>query len=112
MHIDRVFHTIIVSVLNFFIIGDSDDTFWVNYCWEQNENEAKENETTLLYEIAEKMCYNRVYHVESYFGTTSANIIEPLLRIVCGGIGIFYLVYMSNIVEGILYLIIFRHINR
>ena len=103
---------IIVSVLHFLIIGDNDDTFWVNHCWEHNDSEAQENEATILLQIAEKTCYNREFHVENYVSTTAANIIEPLLRVACGGIGIFYLVYMSNIVEIFMYLIIFKHVNR
>jgi hypothetical protein len=102
----------IVSVLNWLIIGDRDDTFWVNHCWGHNDIEATVNETTILNQIAEKMCYNSEYPVEQNLGTTAASIIEPLLRIACGGIGIFYLVYMSNLVEIILYFVIFRHVNR
>ena len=103
---------IIVSVLNFLIIGDNDDTFWVNHCWEHNDSQAQGNETTMLGQIAEKTCYNREFHVENYVSTTAADIIEPMLRVACGGIGIFYLVYMSNIVEIFMYLIVFKHINR
>jgi hypothetical protein len=102
----------IVSILNFSLIGERDNTFWVNHCWGHNDGEVQENETTILYQIAEKMCYNKEYNVESYVGTTAANIIEPLLRVACGGTALFYLVYMSNIVEIIIYSVIFRHVDR
>ena len=104
---------IIVSVLNFLINGDKDHTFWVSHCWgHTSESEPKVNETTVLYQIADRMCYNREYHVESYVGGTAAIIIEPLLKATCGGIAIFYLVFMANIAEIVLYLIIFRHVDR
>ena len=103
----------IMPVLNFLINGDKEDTFWVSHCWGHNgAREADENETTVLYQIAEKFGYHREYHLESYVGSTGANIIEPLLQVTCGLITIFHLVYMINIVEIVLYLIIFRHVDR
>ena len=103
----------IVSILNFFINADRDKTFWVGHCWGHNgDRESEENEATVLYRIAERMCYKREYHVENYVGNTAANIIDPLLQVTCGGVAVFYLVYMSNIVEIVLYIITSRHVDR
>ena len=103
----------VVSLLNSLSNGDVDQFPWVNQCWGyKEENKTHREENDFIYYIGDLFCYNRNYELECYVGTTAANVLEPLLRVVCGGLNVFYMLFMSNMVELIIYVIIFRNVNR
>ena len=103
-----------ISLLNFFTSGIRDGTYWVDRCWNIGENNRKTNENGNNMEefMKEKICYNNEYSIEKHLGVRAAEIIEPILRSICGGVRIFYLMYMTNVIEIFVYMNIFRHINR
>ena len=92
---------IIVSTLNAVSKGDKDLLLWVNHCWGNNpdtQNTEANNE------------YEQV--VATRIGIDSSHFIISVLRTMCNGIKGLYLVFVSNIVELFIYLLIFRYLNR
>ena len=103
----------VVALLNALSNGDHDGSFWIRQCWGHHEEHSTlDPENKFISYLADISCYNRKYELEEYLGATAANAIEPILRFVCGGLSLFYMVYMANVVELILYVLIFRHVNR
>ena len=103
----------IVSFLNFSTSGVQDGTFWVDHCWGIEEtDQGKLNEEDAFSFIKEKFCYNNKYSIETYVGVSAAGTIESFLRCLCGGVKLFYLMYMTNVVEIFIYLYISGQINR
>ena len=103
----------IVSSLNFLTSGVQDGTFWVDSCWGIEETDQRhDNEEDGFKFIKEKICYNNEYSIVKYVGANSAGTIESLLRSLCGGVRLFYLMYMTNVIEIFIYLYISRQIDR
>ena len=103
----------IVSFLNFLTSGVQDGTFWVDRCWgieETNQNQANGEDVFTL--IKEKFCYDNEYSVVKYVAVGTADTIESLLRCLCGGVKLVYLMYMTNVIEIFIYFHITRRINR
>ena len=103
----------IVSFLNFLTSGVRDGTFWVDRCWGiEDTDQSQANEEDSLAFIKEKFCYNNEYSIVKYVGVSAAETIESLLRSLCGGVRLIYLMYMTNVIEIFIYLYISRRINR
>ena len=103
----------IISFFNFLTSGVKDGTFWVDRCWGIEEtDQIQANEEDMFTSIKEKFCYSNEYSIEKYIGRNSAETIESLLRFLCGGVKVFYLMYMTNVIEIFIYLYISRRINR
>ena len=103
----------IVSFLNFLTSGIKDGTFWVDRCWGIEEtNQSQANGEHVFDFIKEKFCYDNEYSIVKYVGVSAAETIESLLRSLCGGVRLIYLMYMTNVIEFFIYLYISRRINR
>ena len=95
---------IIISVLNAASNGNVDLLFWVNNCWgHQPKTESEE------YDM---FCYHRQYQTAKYFGENASYYLDPILRTTCGSLGIFYVIFFSNMTELILYFMLFKYLNR
>ena len=110
-----IFHLTIpavVALLHSISNGEKDQLLWVNKCWGHKETKTPHEENDFIYYIGDVFCYDRKYEIEHYVGTTAANVFEPVLRVICGGLTVFYMVFLSNVIELILYFIIFTNMNR
>ena len=61
-----------------------------------------------LEQAADYLCFNHKY--DSWSGTV--NGLKSLLRFICGGLRLFKLVVFGNVIEILLYIWIFKHVNR
>ena len=102
---------LILAAFNSISNGNVDQIIWVNYCWRPlprfdtiNSN-VRESENDFF-------CADRQYDIEKYFGTTASNHFIPMLRVICGGVKIMYIVFFSNIAELVIYALIFKYLNR
>ena len=91
--------------------GEPVHNFWLNQCW-GHPMQNTVVESGLWKKIGDNLCFNREYEIESYTGAVAGRFFEPVLRGVCGGLTIFTVIFLSNTVELIVYVMLFKHIDR
>ena len=102
---------LVLAAFNAISNGNVDQIIWVNYCWRPLPRfnamirSGQESGNDLF-------CANRQYNIEKYFGRTASNYLIPMLRVICGGVKISYMVLFSNIGELVIYALIFKYLNR
>ena len=101
----------IASMLSAVSSGNKDQMFWLDICWGQKQ-ETEHMSGQINQWGLEMFCYNRQYEIASYFNEKTTKILESVLRVMCGGLKIFHIFFVSNIVELFLYIFIFRCLNR
>ena len=105
---------IIISALNSISNGTKDHIYVVNICWSQSEtsNKIHNNSLSDVNESMDMLCSNRQYQTRYYLGESASYYIDPVLRIMCGSIHMFYLLFCSNMCELLLYGLVYRYLNR
>lgn len=99
---------IIMAAMNSMSNGKQDQMLWVNVCW-RNLNEYNEQMKTSAFDF---FCMDKEYNITSYVGVNGNKYLTPLLRGTCGVVRILYLIFLSNILELLIYFMIFRYLNR
>lgn len=102
---------ILVSILNSISNGKIDQLFSVDHCWSIKEAYEMTG-TTPSDKIQNLFCVNRHYELEKYFSPSVGKNIARILRGLCGSVKIFYLLLLSNLVELVIYILIFKYLNR
>ena len=107
---------IILGILNSVSNGDKDQVFWVEHCWgfrgRSNTSGLGNEEYGMLREI---VCLDRQYvEVKRFFGDNDTRTIVATraLRGICGGVNVFYLLFLSNGMEFIIYIFVVRYLYR
>jgi len=103
---------ITLSSLNSISNGKRDQIFWVDHCWGQTKDPrgiAEESEPDSFEKL---LCFDRNYTLPSYFGENIDDVATKTLRVTCGGLKLFYFIFLSNMIEFFLYFLIFRYLNR
>ena len=109
-----IIHILVSTILPLFNAvsnGDVDHYYWVNQCW-GNQVGNLEIENNFWNIVGEEFCYFRTYQLNYYIGAAASEFWETCLRILCGGVTMFYILLFSNILELIIYLKLFKHIDR
>ena len=105
---------LMIAALNSISNGQKDHIYVVNICWGHpiSKNEVGNSNATEDYESMDMLCSNRQYQTRYYLGETTSEYLDPLLRLVCGSINMFYFLFCSNMCELILYALVYRYLNR
>ena len=103
---------VIMAVLNSLSNGRVDQLFWVDHCWSYRGWRFNHLNMTNVEKIGSFFCEHRQYDISDYFGEGSKQTITKILRALCGSVKVTYLVFLSNILELILYYRIFQYLNR
>ena len=103
---------ILFGFLNSLSNGRKDQVFWVDHCWGQDKYSKVDNSGSEKNALGELLCANRNYTFPNYFGEKVAVAVTQILRMTCGSLKLFYLIFLSNMIEFILYYLIFRYLNR
>ena len=103
--------TTVIPLLNLASTGDVDDSYWVNQCWGHGVRNS-EIEKNFWNVVGEQFCYFRVYQIDYYIGKRASEFLEPCLRVLCGGLTLFKVLFGSNLIELIIYFKLFKHIDR
>ena len=103
---------LIFSSLNSISNGRRDQIFWVDHCWGESKPPNHIAENTDSNPLEKLLCFDRNYTLPSYFDEGIANTVTKTLRVTCGGLKFFYFIFLSNMVEFLLYFLIFRYLNR
>ena len=109
-----VFHLIIpilTAILNSLSNGKVDQIFSVDHCWSIDSN-GTSTDPTMYGKIKSLFCVDRNYEMEAYFGKGLGKKIANLLRVLCGSVKVFHLFVLSNLMELILYILIFRYLDK
>ena len=103
---------VFLSCLNSITNGKADQIFWVDHCWGhmQSRRNLENNDTSNV--VDNLLCVNRNYDLSGYLGDNVSNVVKNILRTTCGSLKFLYLLFLSNMVEFILYVLIFRYLNR
>ena len=107
---------IIMAALNSLSNGDRDHIYVVNLCWAQPPeplvNVNNSTEDVVGDDTVSFLCFNRRYEIAEYLGENASYYLEPMLRIICGSISVFYMLFCSNMGELLLYARMFRYLNK
>ena len=102
---------VILSVLNSWSNGRIDQLFIVDHCW--NFDSVTENLSVLNSEkLKDFFCTSRQYEFANYFEESNKETITISLQMLCGSVKFAYILILSNVVEFILYSLIYRYLNR
>ena len=102
---------IIMATMNSLSNGNTDPVMWVNLCWRKTPTENAKNNLTIVADD-DFFCNNKKYEIEDYVGATFSEYLTPVLRGTCRSVKILYAIFFSNIVELVIYFLIFRYLNR
>ena len=105
---------VIIAALNSISNGQKDHIYVVNICWSQpisNIDNINRN-ASADYEPMDMLCSSRHYQTRYYLGETTSYYLDPVLRLICGSINIFYFLFCSNMCELLLYALVYRYLNR
>jgi len=109
--VSHILLPIILSLLNTISNGRIDQIFWVDHCW-SHAADAINITSSATDKIEDYFCANRHYELPELFGESLRNLVTNSLRATCGTVKVFYFLFLSNILELFLYLLIFRYLNR
>ena len=104
----------IMSALNVISTGNVDHMSGISRCWiketftspAQNVSRLDTQSSTDLF------CQDRKYEVSQYLGEDVALYIEPILRTICAVVSSFYILTTCNMVELVLYFLLFKRLDR
>ena len=104
---------ITMSALHVISQGNMDPMIGINRCW-GNEGSGTNNVTLFgsTHSSTDIFCQDRKYEVSEYVGEQLAEYIEPLLRTMCIGVSSFYIFTTCNMMELVLYFLLFRRLDR
>ena len=98
---------LIMGILNSVSNGNRDQIFWIEHCW---GFQGRYDTITAGNEVSEKLanvfCLNNQYEeVNNFFGTndTTAVAATHTLRGICAGVKVFYIIFLSNGMELVIY---------
>jgi hypothetical protein len=111
LFISHLLLPIILALLNAISNGKIDQIFWVDHCW-SHETDTKNITSSAAGHIGDYFCANRHYELPEFFGESLRTLVTNSLRATCGTVKVFYFLFLSNILELFLYLLIFRYLNR
>ena len=105
---------ILMAAVNSVSNGNKDQIYVVNICWKEPPQEFQGNITSSeITGIHERfLCLDRNYDITAYIGENASNYIVPILRVGCGSISFFYILFCSNMGELIIYGLIFKYLNK
>ena len=89
--------------------GDTDNQYWVNKCWGHDVRIAN---PSFWNSLGKAFCYYRDYHLDYYIGQQASEILEPCLRVLCGGLVFLLALILLNLIEFVLYVLLLKHIDR
>ena len=112
-----ILHLIIpvtIAALNSISNGDKDRHYLVNICWSESLSNSKTTNSSVLDEYVGRniLCSNRRYQTRYYLGETASYFLDPLLRMICGSLGIFKALFCLNLFELILYAFLYKYLRR
>ena len=110
--ISHLVFPIIMGALNSISNGRVDQLFWIDHCWSHQGWRFNHLNMTNSEKIGTLFCINREYEISDIFGENLKDVITKFLRVVCGGVKVTYLIFLSNILEVIIYVLIFKYLNR
>ena len=97
---------LVLSFVNLVSNGNKDHVNVVDQCWGNTEQTENDENGVLDY-----FCYYRRYQIKEYIGENAGNFFEPVLRVTCGCMKIFYFLSISNIIEFVVYFYLWKHLN-
>ena len=106
---------IFMAILNSISTGNLDQNMWVNLCWGLKNRNLVDD---ISYESVSDhlgsyfLCNDRRYEITKHVGIQASHYIIPILRFICVITKILYLAFFSNLGELLLYILIFRYLNR
>ena len=101
----------LIALLNSVSNGNIDQIFWVDHCWTYRTDTENLNSTSIQ-KLENFFCVNREYGVSKEVGGTLGMVMEGCLRALCGGVKVFYLMLLSNMLELIAYALIVAYLIR
>ena len=112
-----ILHLIIpvtIAALNSISNGEKDRDYLVNICWSESISNSKTTNSSVFDEYGgmDILCSNRRYQTGYYLGETASYFLDPLLRMICGSLGIFQALFCSNLFELILYAFLYKYLKR
>ena len=116
-HIVLNLHLVIpatMSALNVISTGNVDHMNGISRCWIEETFTSPAQNVTLLdtQSSTDLFCQDRKYEVSQYLGEEAALYIEPILRTMCAGVSSFYILTTCNMVELVLYILLFKRLDR
>ena len=103
---------IVMASLNSISNGKKDQVFWVNHCWGNIPASQDITDNGIDGSIGNVICLDRKYEIPDYFQETTRNIITTSLRATCGTLKVFYMLFLSNMAEFVIYILVFKYLNR
>ena len=106
---------IVMAMLNSISTGNLDQNMWVNLCWGLKNRNVVDDisyKSVLDHLGSFFLCNDRRYEISQHVGVTASYYIIPILRFICVTTKILYLAFFSNLGELIIYILIFRYLNR
>ena len=107
---------LIMGILNSFSNGNRDQIFWIEHCW---GFQGRYDTTTSGDEVSEKLanvfCLNNQYdEVNHYFGKNDTRAVAAThtLRGICAGVKVFYIIFLSNGMELVIYGFVVNYLYR
>ena len=97
---------LVVSFINLVSNGNKDHMNVVDQCWGHTEQTENDENALLDY-----FCYYRRYEIKQYIGENASHFFEPVLRVTCGCLKIFYFLSLFNILEFVVYFYLWKHLN-
>ena len=107
---------LIMGILNSVSNGNRDQIFWIEHCW---GFQGRYDTTTSGHEVSEKLanvfCLNNQYdEVNNYFGKNDTRAVAAThtLRGICAGVKVFYIIFLSNGMELVIYGFVVNYLYR
>ena len=103
---------ITMSALHVISTGNMDPMNGINRCWGNEASDTKNATVVGTHSSTDIFCQDRKYEVSEYVGEQLAEYIEPLLRTMCIGVSSFYIFTTCNMMELVLYFLLFKRLDR
>ena len=103
---------ITMSALHVISTGNRDPMNGIIRCWVNEASDTKNVTFLGTHSSTDIFCQDRKYEVSEYFGEELSQYIEPLLRTMCIGASSFYIFTTCNMMELLLYFLLFRRLDR
>ena len=107
---------LIMGILNSVSNGNRDQIFWIEHCW---GFQGRYDTTTAGNEVSEKLanvfCLNNQYEeIDNFFGTNDTRAVAAThtLRGICAGVKVFYIIFLSNGMELVIYGFVVKYLYR
>ena len=107
---------LIMGILNAVSNGNRDQIFWIEHCW---GFQGRYDTSTAGNEVSEKLanlfCLNNQYdEVNNFFGTNDTRAVAAThtLRGICAGVKVFYIIFLSNGMELVIYGFVVNYLYR